>query len=164
MKMVRFGKTSGEFERVEMMIMPMIDVCFLLMTFFIANMRLYEPEGDFNITMPQVSTAAGTSGPAKDDEVLTIKIQLLADKKGRLAGIRMGERALASPKNLREHIKLMCSENPDGAVPELEFECAPTLKYDYVMDAITAVSGYVSEDGRTIVPIIKNVKFSPPQK
>jgi biopolymer transport protein ExbD len=165
MSAIRFGKVSGDFERVEMIIMPMIDVCFLLMTFFIANMRLYEPEGDFNITMPPAAPLNGAGGLSKDNDVLTIKIRLLADKNGRLAGIRMGERPLASLKNLREHVKQICSDdNPSAAVPEIEFECASTLQYDCVMDAITAVSGYVAADGRTIVPIVKNVKFSTPKK
>lgn len=135
------------------------------MTFFIANMRLYEPEGDFNITMPQASSPNGVGAIPKDTDVLTIKIRLLADKNGRLAGIRMGERPLTSLKFLREHIKQLCADcSQSAAVPEIEFDCASTLKYDCVVDAVTAVSGYVAEDGQTIVPIVKNVKFTPPPK
>jgi biopolymer transport protein ExbD len=45
---------------------------------------------------------------------------------------------------------------------ELELDCDPTLKYDYVVSAITAASGIVQGD--EVVPLIKKIKFSPPKK
>jgi hypothetical protein len=49
-------------------------------------------------------------------------------------------------------------------MPEIEFQCVSTLQYDCVMDAITAASDYMGDDGRTIVSIVKNVKLSAPPK
>jgi biopolymer transport protein ExbD len=45
---------------------------------------------------------------------------------------------------------------------ELELDCDPNLKYDYVVSAITAASGIVQGD--EVVPLIKKIKFSPPKK
>ena len=40
--------------------------------------------------------------------------------------------------------------------------CDPELRYRYVIDAITAVTGYVNEDNQ-IVKLIEKVKFTPPK-
>jgi biopolymer transport protein ExbD len=45
---------------------------------------------------------------------------------------------------------------------ELELDCDPTLKYDYVISAITAASGVVQGD--QVVPLMQKIKFSPPKK
>jgi biopolymer transport protein ExbD len=45
---------------------------------------------------------------------------------------------------------------------ELELDCDPVLKYDYVISAITAASGIV--EGDTVVPLIQKIKFTPPKK
>jgi biopolymer transport protein ExbD len=45
---------------------------------------------------------------------------------------------------------------------ELELDCDPGLKYDYVVSAITAASGIVQGD--EVIPLIQKIKFSPPPK
>lgn len=45
---------------------------------------------------------------------------------------------------------------------ELELDCDPGLKYEYVMSAINAASGVVQGD--QVVPLIQKIKFSPPKK
>jgi len=45
---------------------------------------------------------------------------------------------------------------------ELELDCDPGLKYEYVMSAINAASGVVKGD--QVVPLIQKIKFSPPKK
>ena len=61
---MRYGKDDGDFQRVHMMMTPMIDVCFQMIIFFVANMRIFLPEGNFNIEMPAASAQAGV---ASDD-------------------------------------------------------------------------------------------------
>jgi hypothetical protein len=36
------------------------------------------------------------------------------------------------------------------------------LKYEYVVDAVTAVSGYLSSDDQTVVRLIEKIRFAPP--
>lgn len=53
--------------------------------------------------------------------------------------------------------------NPTQApAAELELDCDPELKYDYVVSAMNAASGQV-QDGQ-VVPLIQKIKFSPPRK
>ena len=55
---------------------------------------------------------------------------------------------------------------PGAEATEVELECDYHLRYEYVMDAITAVSGYIDRtpDGQAqIVELVKKIKFSPPK-
>jgi biopolymer transport protein ExbD len=45
---------------------------------------------------------------------------------------------------------------------EMELDCDPGLKYEYVIGAINAASGVVKGD--QVVPLIQKIKFSPPKK
>ena len=113
---MKFGAGSGEYQRVDPVMTPMIDVCFQIIIFFIANMRIILPEGDFNVTMPAAvpkagraaslsggggSSAAGQGEQPAPAELPAIRIHLLADKSGNLAGIQIGERPIGTFKELR---------------------------------------------------------------
>jgi biopolymer transport protein ExbD len=109
-----------------MMMTPMIDVCFMMIMFFVVNMRIFSPEGNFNIEMPAASPqSAGT--PSDDAQIPPIKIRLQANKEGNLASIRMGQRAIRSFKELRQEIRQLCGTDRGPAAapmnPEVEFDC-----------------------------------------
>ena len=163
---MRFGKASGDFQRVEMMMTPMIDVCFMMIMFFIVNMRIFSPEGNFNIEMPAASAQAGVA--SDDAQIPPINIRLRADKDGNLAGIRMGQRPIRTFKDLRREIRQLCGADRGPAAasanPEVEFECDYNLKYEYVVDAVTAISGYLANDDQTVVRMIEKIRFAPPQE
>lgn len=159
---MRFGKSKGEFERVEMMMTPMIDVCFQMIIFFIANMRLFTPEGDFNIAMPLAGPREGIAG---ESQIPPIKIRLRADADGNLAAIQMGQRTLRSFRDLRGEIRQICGVDRGptavSATAEAQLDFDYHLKYEYVVDAVSAVSGYLAADGQTVVPLIEKIKFGP---
>jgi biopolymer transport protein ExbD len=161
---VRFGTGAGDFQRVEMMMTPMIDVCFMMIMFFVVNMRIFSPEGNFNVEMPAGSPEAGAHG--NDAQIPPIKIRLRANKDGTLAGIRMGQRAIRTFKELRREIRQLCGIDRGPAAastsPEVEFECDYNLKYQYVVDAVTAISGYLANDQQTVVRMIEKIRFIPP--
>jgi biopolymer transport protein ExbD len=161
---VRYGNAVGDFQRLDMMMTPMIDVCFMIITFFIVNMRIFSPEGNFNIEMP---AAAAQAGDASDDaQIPPVKIRLRADKAGDLTGILMGQRTIQSFKELRGEMRKLCGADRGpaaaSATPEVEFECDYNLKYEYVVNAVTAISGYLANDDRTIVRLIEKIRFAPP--
>jgi biopolymer transport protein ExbD len=164
---VRIGKGSGDYERVEMMMTPMIDVCFQMIIFFVANMRIFSPEGDFNITMPTVAPGA-QKNVSDDAQIPPIKIRLRAGKDGNLAGIQMGKREVGTFQNLREQLRQISGMDRGPAAgasnTEVELDFDDNLKYEFVVDAVTAISGYRSDDGHTIVPLIKKIKFAPTRK
>jgi biopolymer transport protein ExbD len=163
---VRYASAVGDFQRLDMMMTPMIDVCFMMITFFIVNMRIFSPEGNFNIEMPAASAQAGATND--DAQIPPVKIRLRADKSGDLVGMLMGQRVVHSFKDLRHEIQRLCGTDSGPAAasgsPEVEFECDYNLKYDYVVDAVTAISGYPANDDRSIIRLIEKIRFAPPPK
>jgi biopolymer transport protein ExbD len=157
---IRHSTSTGP-DKVEMQMTPMIDVVFQLLTFFLFSFKIATVEGDFNIKMP-LAAAQQTSTPPPT--VPPIQVRLTAGPDGELTGIRMGQQPLASFEELHLQIRSLLPASPvpgasDGA--EVELDCDYNLKYENVIQAITAVSGYVSEQG--VVRLIEKIKFAPPR-
>ncbi len=150
-------------DKVDMQMTPMIDIVFQLLTFFVMSFKIATQEGDFNIKMPLAAAASS----AAVEPIPPIKVKLLADAQGALAGIRMGERGLARFSDLNNEIMRLVggSAGPNAAESpfEVEIDADYNLRYENVVAAITAVSGYVDKDGH-IIKLIDKLKFSPPKK
>jgi len=141
-------RRHGEYQRLDPVMTPMIDVCFQIIIFFIANMRIILPEGDFNVTMPaaaprvgRAASPGGGGGSAAGQaelpaELPAIKIQLFADKTGNLAGIQIGERPISTFKELRAQIRGLCAADHGpadaAASQEVEIDFDYNLKYQFV--------------------------------
>ncbi|GAF77380.1 unnamed protein product [marine sediment metagenome] len=159
---VRHLQRRGE-EQVELQMTPMIDIVFQLLVFFIMTFQIISPEGDFNIKMPLAAPTAGLP----DDTLPPITVRLRAGIGGELAGIYLNER----PKmqggfaELREQILAIVGEDiGPGSLAEsteVELDCDYNLRFEFLVDAITAVSGYV-QDGR-IIKVIERIRLSPPR-
>ena len=138
----------------------MIDIVFLLLVFFVMTFKVLAPEGDFNVKMPQ--KAAPAKLPSGDLPPLVV--QLRAGQGGRLAAIRLGDRDLSSFDELHHQVRRLVRDHAGpgsaGAATEVELECDYDLHLEHVMGAITAVSGYVADDNRSIVTLIDNVRLS----
>jgi biopolymer transport protein ExbD len=142
---------------------PMIDIVFQLLAFFIMTFQISSLEGDFSVKMPLASVALG-----KLDPVLPpIHIRLTAGEDGQLSGIRMANRPLESFAALHEEIiGLVGREGGPGSLAEqaeVELDCDYNLRYENVVEAITAISGYVSPD-RRVVKLIEKINFAPPRR
>ena len=78
----------------------------------------------------------------------------------------MGQRPIRTFKELRREIRQLCGIDRGPAAastsPEVEFECDYNLKYEYVVDAVTAISGYLANDDQTVVRMIEKIRFTPP--
>jgi biopolymer transport protein ExbD len=144
----------------------MIDVCFQLIIFFMVSLRLFSPEGDFSITMPVGAPREGLS--LIKEPSLPVKIRLLANRDGTLAGIQMGQRKLSSFVELQHQIREISGldRGPAGSPnnAEVELECDYELKFEYVISALSAVSGYLAADKQTVVRMIEKIRFAPPHK
>lgn len=160
---MRIGQ-HDEPEPLKMNMTPMIDVCFQLIIFFMLSLRLYTPEGDFSIKMP---LAAPQQGLPDETQSPPIKIRLRADRDGNLAALKMGERPLASFQELQRQIRdLSLLDRGPGATAssaEVELDCDYNLKFEYVVSALTAISGYLADDKQTVVRLIDKIKFAPPR-
>jgi biopolymer transport protein ExbD len=144
---------------------PMIDVCFQLIIFFMLSLRLYSAEGDFSIKMPLF---APREGAPDDIQTPPVKVRLRANAKGELVGIFMGRRGVASFKELQQNIREIAGldRGPAGSPSnsEVELDCDYNLKYAYIVDVLTAISGYLADDKLTIIRLIDKIKFAPPRK
>jgi len=140
----------------------MIDCCFQLIIFFMLTLKIMTPEGDFNIKMP---LAASSEGVPEPDQLPPIKVRLKAGPDGKLMGIELGNRSLGTRfAALRAQIRDMVGDSagPGGSSAEVELDCDYELKYTYVIEAITAVSGYV-KDGY-VQKLVEKIKFAPPRR
>jgi len=160
---MRLLKGSHASEKVTFDMTPMIDCCFQLIIFFMLSLKLLSPEGDFNIRMP---LAAPSEGVPEPDQLPPMKVRLTAGAGGRLTGITLGNRELATFVDLRKQIRELVGDNPGpGALAstEVELDCDYKLDYEYVIRAITAVSGYTDDKGN-VTRLVEKIKFSPPRK
>ena len=137
----------------------MIDIVFLLLIFFVMTFKIVEQEGDFSVRMPLASNSSG----AVDDTELPLKLRLKADENGRLTSMAMNEVQLGTDFDaLRDTVIGLVggaapSESPEGG-PEVEIDTDYNLRYEYVIKAITAVSGY--KVGNDTVKLIEKIKFA----
>jgi biopolymer transport protein ExbD len=162
---MKFSRPA-EVEKLEMNMTPMIDVCFQLIIFFMLSLRLFSPEGDFSVAMPM---AAPREGLPPTGETPPVKVRLRADRNGDLASIQMEHRTLSTFKELRNQIREIAKtvdRGPGGTSggAEVELDCDYNLKFEYAVNALSAVAGYVANDKQTIVRMIEKIRFAPPRR
>ncbi|MFO0817315.1 MAG: biopolymer transporter ExbD [Pirellulales bacterium] len=147
---------SRSTSKFELMMTPMIDIVFQLLIFFIMSFKIAAQEGDFNIKMP----LAGASAGAPSDDLPPMKLRLNASPGGQLAGIALGERRFESFAQLHRYIiSEFGSDRGAASAVEIELDCDYNLRYEEVVNAVSAISGYVSPDGQ-IVKLIEKLKFA----
>ena len=110
---------------------------------------------------------AGKAGLEKVPiEPQILKLRMLSNPDGSLAGMQMGDRPHSSFSSL--HSEIMQIVGPDtgpGSMAEkmeVELDCDFGLKYEHVIEAITAVSGTVGPDGQ-VIKLVEKIKFAPPR-
>lgn len=140
----------------------MIDIVFLLLVFFVMTFKIVELEGDFTVRMP----LAGSDSVMMDPTDLPLKLRLQADEQGRLTSMSLNEIDLGTDfDQLRANVVSLIGstaplEGEEG--PEIEIDSDYNLRYENVIHAITAVSGY--KDGNQIVKLIEKIKFAKPRR
>jgi len=152
-------------EKARLQMTAMIDIVFLLLVFFIMTFQIVSPEGDFNVRMP-----TGESQRVISDPPPPIKVRLVANADGSLRGAEMGARTLSRKNPMDDlHVQireLVGDDMGPGSIAEsieVELDCDYNLDFEYVIAAITAVSGYVADDGTGVIKLVENIKFSPPK-
>ena len=149
--------------KVDLQMTPMIDIVFQLLVFFIMTFKIVAQEGDFNIKMP---LAAPSETMPDIDTLPPMKLRLRADGNGNLANMQLGENAFRDFSVLRNHIIGLIGNDVPGALreaAEIELDCDYDLRYENVISAITAISGYTTDDGH-VIKLIEKIKFAPPRE
>src|SRR4051794_5910283 len=155
-------KKAGLPDKIPIDMTPMIDIVFQLLTFFCMTLRVSSAEGDFNIKMPLAAPRAGLPDP---NQLPPMKVRMRADGSGNLVELALNDRSFSGQdrfKQLHNYIASLVGEGSLAASAEVELDCDFRLKYEYVIEAITAVSGTVGPDGEIIKPD-KKKKFAPPR-
>jgi biopolymer transport protein ExbD len=148
-------------DRIELQMTPMIDIVFQMLVFFIMTFKIVTQEGDFNIKMP----LAAASGAEIDQSALDMTLRLTSNADGELIGIKLNDQNFQAFDELHLHIAgLIGGDQPDSLreSTEVEIDADYQLRYSYVIEAITAVTGYRTKDDE-IVKLIEKIRFSPPK-
>ena len=143
---------------------PMIDMVFQLLIFFMLTFKILTQEGDFGISMPLAGYSAGA---ATENLSVPIVVRLQANPTGELASISINDQSFGTNyHSLHNYLHAMVGdERGPGSMQEtaeVEINSDYGLHYRYVVDALTAVSGYVGDDGN-IVRLIDKIKFTQPK-
>lgn len=161
-------------QSVKLNMTSMIDVVFLLLAFFVITYKTPEVEGDFEIRMP----AQVQSNQLPDlDELSPVSIRLTADASGNLNGIWFGSNSLGvDMQKLRqtvfdyiknEDINFQTAINGTQTPSfnqdlEIELDWEENLRYRFVMEAITAVTGYLNNENQ-VIKLVEKIKFASPK-
>jgi biopolymer transport protein ExbD len=162
---MRIRHSTTATNKIEMQMTPMIDIVFQLNIFFLFTFKIVLPEGDFNIRMP----SAAASRTMEMSETLPMTLVMKAGPNGELADLRLNSRSFGNGRDafarLHQQIRGMVDDagGPGTASEqEVEIDADYDLNYEYVMRAITAITGYI--DGGEPHKLIERVKFTPPEK
>jgi len=158
---VRKGAKS---DKIELQMTPMIDIVFQLLVFFIMTFNIVEVEGDFGIQLP------GAPAQHTEIEVAPVKLSLrmTANDDGTLKSLTLDGTKMNSFEQLHQ---LILKKKPIGAGPasddldfEVEIQSDYKLKYENVIQAITAVRGKRQKvAGKDeIITLIDKIRFAQP--
>jgi biopolymer transport protein ExbD len=145
---------------------PMIDVVFQLLIFFMCTLKVIEPEGDFDISMPLGAPSASSDTEA---ELPPFKVRLEANAEGELnalyfngANLGGGEQAFAKLNSeVFRAITALAAIGPDQQEKqEVEIDPDYNVHYRYIISSIGACSGRLGQNG---IPVryISKIKFAP---
>jgi biopolymer transport protein ExbD len=151
-------------EKVEVQMTPMIDIVFQLLVFFIMTFKIVSQEGDFNVKMP---LSAPSEGLPDEDKLPPMKVRLRAASDGQIAQISLNDNNFGvNFDSLRNYIiSVVGDARGPGSIQdtaEIELDADFNLRYEHVIQTITAVSGYIDADDN-IVKLVEKVKFAPPR-
>lgn len=163
--MPKLNKGSGLPSKVDIPMSPMIDIVFQLLIFFMLNLKIIAPEGNFNVNMP-----IGIAPPSDTaDPIIDIKVKLQADDAGNLAQIFLGENPLGNDDRAFERLnsEILRSVPPPGAAMaqkvEVEIDADYDLRYEYVIKAVSKCTGRLDSKGK-VIRFVEKIKFAPPKK
>jgi hypothetical protein len=138
--------------------LPMLGLGGLVATMLIAAWR-YHAASEAGAAAPPV--AAHATGPADFHQLPAVQIRLRADAAGRLSSIAFNGRTVRNAIELRAAIREFLGPAAQDATIEAELDCDGRLRYEDTRQVIDAISAYPASDGRTMVPLVDRVKFSP---
>jgi len=164
---MKLVKDSGVPSKVEVPMTPMIDIVFQLLIFFMLQLKIVAPEGNFNINMPiGAPSAAASDAPNLPD----IKVGLRSDAEGNLVQLTLGPNKLGNNEaafdELSRQILSIIGKpgSPRSKDVEIEIDADYELHYKYVIRAVSKCTGQIDPQTRQLVRYVEKIKFAPPHK
>ena len=162
---MKIAKPSS-LSKVEIPMAPMIDIVFQLLIFFMLNLKIVAPEGNFNINLP---VSAPSNAPS-DVNVPDIKVGLRSDRDGNLVQLTLGGNNLGNDNKAfdrlnSEILKIIGRPgNPLTKEIEVELDADYECQYKYVVKAISRCTGREDSQTKQVTRYIEKIKFAPPHK
>jgi biopolymer transport protein ExbD len=151
---------AGAPDKVELNMTPMIDVVFQLLAFFMFTLKISTVEGNFDIKMPSPAKSMVENIEAQP----ALKVRLVAAADGSLREIQYNGRTIPNFAALRSQVvSFLGNDQALKESAEVEIDADYHLHYRYIIDAITHVSGYLTDNGQTRVNLVEKIKFTPPK-
>ena len=150
--------------KVDIPMAPMIDIVFQLLIFFMLNLKIVAPEGDFNVNLPLHTGPEGPVAPS------SIRVGLRSDIDGHLTGLTIGDRNLgnndAAFEQLNREILQIIGRpgNPVVADIEVELDADYETQHQYVVKAISRCTGRFDPQTQQVARYVEKIKFAPPHK
>jgi biopolymer transport protein ExbD len=150
--------------KVEIPMAPMIDIVFQLLIFFMLNLKIVAPEGEFHINLPQ----GAIDGP--EAQTSPIKVGLRSDADGRLTSLTLGQRNLgnddAAFERLNQEILKIIGRpgNPIAGDVVVELDADYETQHQYVVKAISRCTGRFDPQTGETARYVEKIKFAPPHQ
>ncbi|MFO1042147.1 MAG: biopolymer transporter ExbD [Planctomycetaceae bacterium] len=152
--------------KVEVPMAPMIDIVFQLLIFFMLNLKIVAPEGNFNINLP---ISAPSNAPS-DVNLPDIKVGLRSDRDGNLVQLTLGGNNLGNDNAAFDRLNAEILKiigrpgNPLTKDIEVELDADFECQYKYVVKAISRCTGRFDQKTQSVTRYIEKIKFAPPHK
>ena len=162
---MKLSKSSAP-SKVDIPMAPMIDIVFQLLIFFMLNLKIVAPEGNFNINLP---ISAPSNAPA-DVNLPDIKVGLRSDLDGNLTQLTLGGNNLGNNEaafdRLNKEILTLIGRpgNPLTKEIEVELDADYECQYKYVVKAISRCTGRFDPQTQQVARYVEKIKFAPPHK
>ena len=159
------NRSSGP-TKVEIPMAPMIDIVFQLLIFFMLNLKIVAPEGNFNINMPIGAPAAAVA----EQNLPDIKVGIVSDRDGNLTQLTLGSKNLGNDdlafERLNKEILQIIGRpgNPLTKDVEVEIDADYETQYKYVVKAISKCTGRMDPGTKQVARYVEKIKFAPPHK
>ena len=162
-------RNRSNLSKIQLDMTPMIDVVFQLIIFFMCTLKVSEPEGDFDISMP---LGAPTAGAVTDAELPPFKVRMESNENGELVALSFngeplggGEAAIGKLNSsvFRSITALKAVGDDQLEKQEVEIDPDYDLNYRYIINAIGACSGRLGPGGIRI-SYLQRIKFAPIRK
>lgn len=151
-------------------LVPLVDVLFLLLMFFMLNLKIFTPEKRFIAKLPDGPPTSAFSDHDSAVSLPDLKVGLQSDGAGRLMQLTLGSKNLGNDDAAFERLNqeiLRLIGRPGHPLPrdiEVELDVDFETQHRHVVKAISVCTGRFDPQKQQIARYVEKIKFAPPHK